>query len=74
VLESQETTPETLCFPAAAQIAKLRRRVRRDGKLSTETLHLISSAPREHLCANGLQAAKREYWSIESALRSGVWP
>jgi predicted transposase YbfD/YdcC len=68
VLECQDTTPESVCFPAAAQIAKLRRRVRRDGKLTTETVHLISSVPTENLSASGLQSAKRDYWSIESAL------
>jgi hypothetical protein len=46
----------------------LRRRVRRNGKLSAETVHLISSLPPEALPAERLQKAKRDYWSIESAL------
>lgn len=68
MLESQQTTPETVCFPAAAQIAKLRRRVRRNGHASTETVHLISSRPLEMLPAEALQKLKRDYWCIESAL------
>ena len=67
MIESQEATPETLCFPAAAQIAKLRRRVRRHGKVRIETVHLISSRPLETLSAEDLQSIKRDYWSIESA-------
>jgi hypothetical protein len=42
--------------------------VRRNGKVSTETVHLISSQPLETLTAEGLQSLKRDYWGIESAL------
>jgi hypothetical protein len=44
--------------------------VRRNGKVSTETVHLISSRSLETLPAEGLQKLKRDYWSIESALHS----
>lgn len=39
VLECLEVTPEQVGFPGARLIARLRRRVRRNGKLSTETEH-----------------------------------
>ena len=67
-MESQETTPETACFPGAQQIARLRRRVRRNGKASTETVYLISSHPLAELPALDLAARKRGYWKIESTL------
>ena len=67
-LQSQETTPEAVCFPGAQQIAKLRRRVRRRGKVTTETVYLLSSRAPDSLPASELAALKRQYWSIESAL------
>jgi hypothetical protein len=67
-LESLETTPQTACFPGAQQIARLRRRVRRHGKTSTETVYLISSRPVAELPAAELSGLKRAYWKIESAL------
>jgi hypothetical protein len=42
--------------------------VRRNGKVTTETVYLISSRPLETLPAEDLQKLKRDYWSIESAL------
>ncbi len=67
-LQSQETTPEAVCFPGAQQIAKLRRRVRRRGKVTTESVYLLSSRAPDSLPASELAALKRQYWSIESAL------
>ena len=60
--------PETACFPGARQIARLRRRVRRRGRASTETVYLISSRSVAELPAPTFAALKRAYWSIESAL------
>jgi hypothetical protein len=56
------------CFPGAQQIARLRRRVRRQGRSSTETVYLISSRPLATLPAAELGHLKRAYWTIESAL------
>src|SRR5258707_80439 len=67
-LRSQETTPQTVCFPGGQQIAELRRRVRRNGKLTDETVYLISSRSQAALPASDLAALKRRYWKIESAL------
>jgi predicted transposase YbfD/YdcC len=67
-LQSQETTPAATCFPGAQQIARLRRRVRRQGRSSTETVYLISSHPVSALPARELERLKRTYWTIESAL------
>lgn len=49
-------------------MARLRRRVRRKGKTSTETVYLISSLTLEQLDARGLLRLKRDYWVIESKL------
>jgi hypothetical protein len=64
----EETTPETVRLPGARQIARLRRRVRRHRRASTETVHLISSRPLSELAAPSLAALKRAYWKIESTL------
>lgn len=67
-IETQQTDPEQVCFPAARQIGALQRRVQRNGKATEETVHLISSLSVEELSAAGLQQIKRDYWSIESDL------
>jgi len=46
----------------------LRRRVRRKEKTTTETIYLISSRSLPSLPASDLEALKRQYWKIESAL------
>ena len=53
---------------AVTTSARLRRRVRRDGKLTTESIHLISSRQLDGLPAPELAALKRGYWRIESTL------
>jgi predicted transposase YbfD/YdcC len=67
-LESQATTPEATGVPGAQQIARRRRRVRRAGKSSTETVCLIGSRPPPTLPAQELAELERAYWTIESAL------
>jgi len=67
-MQSQQTTPQTVCFPGAQQIAKLRRLVRRNGKKTKETVYLISSRSQGSLPASDFEALKRDYWMIESAL------
>jgi len=49
-------------------IARLKRRVRRKGKKTTETVYLISSLTSEQLQALGWLKLKRGYWVIESRL------
>jgi hypothetical protein len=71
-LECREVTPEQVGFPGARLIARLRRRVRRHGKKSTETVFLISSLPPEQLDARGWLKLKRGYWIIESRLHHAL--
>lgn len=72
VLESLEVTPEQVGFPGARLIARLRRRVRRQGQTSTETVYLISSLTLEELDARGWLHLKRGYWVIESKLHQAL--
>lgn len=53
-------------------IARLRRRVRRKGKKSTEIVYLISSLTPEELDAAGFLELKRGYWVIESRLHHAL--
>jgi hypothetical protein len=50
----------------------LRRRVRRNGKKSTETVYLISSLTLEQLNGLGWIKLKRGYWVIESRLHHAL--
>jgi hypothetical protein len=50
----------------------LRRRVRRKGKKTTETVYLISSLALEQLSALGWIKLKRGYWVIESRLHHAL--
>lgn len=59
-------------FPGARLIARLRRRVRRKAKTSTETVYLISSLTVEQLDAPGWLKLKRGYWVIESRLHHAL--
>jgi hypothetical protein len=72
VLECLEVTPERVGFPGARLVARLRRRVRRHGKSSTETVYLISSLTLEQLDALGWLKLKRGYWVIESKLHQAL--
>ena len=68
MLDCREVTPAQAGFPGARLIARLRRRVRRRGHKSTETVYLISSLTLEELQAAGWLRLKRDYWIIESRL------
>jgi hypothetical protein len=59
-------------FPGAQTIARLRRRVRRKGKKTTEIVSLISSLTLEELDAAGFLKLKRGYWVIESRLHHAL--
>ena len=59
-------------FPGVQTIARLRRRVRRQGKKSTEIVYLISSLTPEELDAAGFLKLKRGYWVIESRLHHAL--
>ena len=72
VLECREVSPEQVGFPGARLIARLRRRVRRKGKSSTETVYLISSLTLDQLNALGWIKLKRGYWVIESRLHHAL--
>lgn len=61
-------TPEEVGFAGAAQIGKLRTRVRGCGRKQKETRYLITSASNARLDALGLLTAKRGYWAIEASL------
>lgn len=72
MLECREVTPAQVGFPGARLIARLRRRVRRKGHTSTETVYLISSLTLEALDALGWLQLKRGYWIIESRLHHAL--
>ncbi len=61
-----------MSFPGARLIARLKRRVRRKGKKTTETVYLISSLTLEQLDALGWIKLKRGYWVIESRLHHAL--
>ncbi len=61
-----------MSFPGARLIGRLRRRVRRHGQKSTETVYLISSLSLEQLDARGWLQLKRGYWVIESRLHHAL--
>src|SRR5437867_13350736 len=69
LLECQEVTPAQVGFPGARLIAQLRRRVRRKGHNTTETVYLISSVTLEELDALGWVQLTRGYWVMESRLQ-----
>ena len=71
-MECLEVTPERVGFPGARLIGRLRRRVRRNGKKSTERVYLISSLSAEQLDAAGWIKLKRGYWVIESRLHHAL--
>ena len=59
-------------FPGVQTIAKLRRRVRRKGKKTTEVVYLISSLTLDELAAAEMLQLKRGYWVIESRLHHAL--
>ncbi len=72
VLDCRQASPQQVGFPGVQTIARLRRRVRRQGKKSTELVYLISSLTLEELDAAGLLKLKRGYWTIESRLHHAL--
>ena len=72
VLDAQDATPATVGFPGVQTVARLRRRVRRRGKKTTEGVYLISSLTLAELDAAGLLRLKRGYWVIESRLHHAL--
>ena len=72
VLDCQEACPQTTGFPGVQSIARLRRRVRRRGKKTTEIVYLISSLTLEELDAADFLKLKRGYWVIESRLHHAL--
>ena len=64
-----EWNAETACFPGVAQGARLERAIcYRDGKLTEEIEHLISSRAGAALGAEAMLASDRAYWGIETGL------
>ena len=61
-----------MSFPGAQTIARLRRRVRRKGKKTTEIVYLISSLTLQELDAADFLKLKRGYWVIESRLHHAL--
>ena len=71
-MDCREVTPQQVGFPGVQTIARLRRRVRRKGKKTTEIVYLISSLTLEELDAAGFLKLKRGYWVIESRLHHAL--
>jgi hypothetical protein len=72
VLDCRQASPQLVGFPGVQTIARLRRRVRRKTKKTTEIVYLISSLTLEQLDAPGFLKLKRGYWVIESALHHAL--
>ena len=72
MLDCQDASPERVGFPGVQTIARLRRRVRRKGKKTTEIVYLISSLTLQKWDAAGLLKLKRGYWVIESRLHHAL--
>ena len=69
VTGSEETNPEQCGFPSARQIVGLNRRVLlKNGKMTNETVILISSLEPQEASAEDIKKIKRAYWRIESDL------
>ena len=68
MLDCREVTPAQVGFPGARLIARLRRRVRRQGKKTTEIVYLVSRLTLEELPAAGGLKLQRDYGIIESRL------
>jgi hypothetical protein len=72
VLDCQETTPAQVGFPGTYTIARLQRRVRRQGQKTPEIVYLISRLTLDEFDARGLALLKRGYWVIESRLHHSL--
>lgn len=64
----QPTTPEQVCFVAAAQIGELQSRTVTKGNLAGKTWAVITSADPKPWTATALLHCRREYWGIEGKL------
>lgn len=71
-MDCREATPPQVGFPGVQTRARLRRRVRRKGKKTTEIVYLISSLTLEELDAASFLKLKRGYWVIESRLHHAL--
>ena len=72
MLDCLAVTPAQVGFPGAQTIARLRRRVRRKGKKTTEIVYLSSSLTLAELDAAGMLKLKRGCWVIESRLHHAL--
>jgi len=64
----QHTSPEQVCFVAAAQIGELQSRIQQKGKNGGKTWAVITSADSKQWPAKDLLQCRREYWGIEGKL------
>ena len=72
MVDCRDASPQRVGFPGVQTIGRLRRRVRRRGQKTTETVYLISSLTLEQLDAAGFLKLKRGYWVIESRLHHAL--
>lgn len=72
MLDCREASPQRVSFPGVQTIGRLRRRVRRKAKVTTETVYLISSLTLEQMDAAGFLRLKRGYWVIENGLHHAL--
>ena len=68
LLDCLEVTPSQVGFPGARLVARLERRIKRDGQWHKEVIYLVSSLTLEELQAEGMLSLKRGYWVVESRL------
>ena len=71
-MDCHKIIPPQVGFPGVQTIARLRRRVRRQSKRTTEIVYLISSLTLEELDAASFLKLKRGYWVIESRLHHAL--
>jgi hypothetical protein len=71
-VDCRQVTPPQVGFPGVQTIVRLRRRVRRNGKKTTEIVYLISSLTLDELDAASFLKLKRGYWVIESRLHHAL--
>ena len=67
-LRLQRTSPEQVCFVAAAQIGELQTRTLTKGITGGKTWAVITSAEPNAWTAKALLHCRREYWAIEGKL------
>jgi hypothetical protein len=71
-VDCRQVTPPQVGFPGVQTIVRLRRRVRRNGKKTTQIVYLISSLTLDELDAASFLKLKRGYWVIESRLHHAL--